>query len=197
MWRGYGANGQGAALIFSSESFENNLSDIVFAKVNYGTDQNRKNLLRKFYKKIFTSFNPIYPKGKSIVIGVQIYFLTLSFSLLYKHTAFKEEKEWRLIYLPSSKEDKYHQKNQTYVISKNTIQPRLNIDMRFYDSALDPDLGKIQRIKLPVHTILLGPTHNSNLSLEATKHMLTNLGKTNLINKLKASTIPYRAQSRA
>ena len=116
---------------------------------------------------------------------------------MYKHTAFKEEKEWRLIYLPSSEESNYHEKNQTYVISKTAIQSRLNIYMRFYNRAIDPDLIPIQRFTFPVHTILLGPTHNSNLSFEATKQMLTKLGKANLINKLKASTIPYRPQSHA
>lgn len=69
MWRGYGADGQGAALIFCSKTFENNLSDFEFAKVKYGTDHTRKKLLRKFYKKIFAEFAPIKYRRSSIIIA--------------------------------------------------------------------------------------------------------------------------------
>ena len=116
---------------------------------------------------------------------------------MHKHKAFKEEHEWRLIYIPLfDDEDSSHAKNFTHLIKNKTIQPKLKIKLTLKYGALliseSPD--EIFDKNFIIEHILLGPSHASQLSREATKHMLRALGKQVLIKKLRISKIPYRAK---
>ena len=129
----------------------------------------------------------------SDTIAIQIYIITINFSLLYKNKAFKEEGEWRLIYNPLE-ENNCDKNKRTYLIKNNTIEPKFELSVKFDESAIELNSERPFDLNLPIHRILLGPSHASPLAFEATKNMLRKLGKEHLIKKLYASEIPYRTK---
>lgn len=192
LWREYGAKGQGAALVFDKNFLKyNKASTLLFSKVKYASDNNRKGLLKKVYIKIFDNIKNSTINEKYLKLAGQVLFsLTLLFSLLHKNNAFAEEKEWRLIYLPIFDPEQKFRDKFTYLVINNTMQPRLDFKIEPLDTNPDNDFT----FDNALHRILLGPSHTSPLAFEATKNMLRKLGKEHLIKKLRASEIPYRTK---
>ena len=114
-WRGYADDGQGISIGFSKEVLEDkcNKKSSIFRleRVNYITDEKRKEIINKMARKVIKEFKGL---RKWIVSNITLddlspdtdvlLFLNLNSmirsimidSLKYKKIGFKEEKEWRL-----------------------------------------------------------------------------------------------------
>jgi hypothetical protein len=193
MWRGYGSNGQGAALIFDTKFLEYaNDSPLFFGRVEYASNEDPIAKINEIYIKFFELIKDENIDDEFLTkIGKYIFDVTLFFSLLYKHNAFEEEKEWRMIYVPTFDTKSILTKNLTYLIQNNTIQPKL--DFKIEPLGLEPN--RDWTFDTILYRLLLGPSHSLPLALEATKQMLKELGKEHLIKKLVASDIPYLPHS--
>ena len=199
MWRGYGANGEGVAITFDTKFLSiKNDSSFLFCKVKYGSDKERKDQLKNDYLKLLLYYNENkckFDKNKSMNIGENFFTFTFLFSLINKNVAFEEENEWRLICFQNSEFNQLYKNQKTYQIKNNSIHPKLEVKMQFTDLLDEDTKTQEQKFKLIIRDILLGPSHSSQIALEATKQMLTVLKKDHLIKKLVASDIPYRPHS--
>ncbi len=190
MWRGYGANGQGAALVFNT-SFITVVpgSPLFIGKVTYLSGAARSDWLSGMFQKCL-SFLAKLPDTDEIrnTVGAQMFRLCLMHALTAKHPGFTEEKEWRIIYFPDFDVHGLMKERFGYLRRGNSIEPKLKFPIEplrleprqtwTFDSILD--------------RIVLGPTHASSLAFNSARRMLQNLGKPDFANKIWVSEIPYR-----
>lgn len=190
MWRGYGGAGKGAALVFKPDLFTLNPgSPLLFAKVRYGSDQDRlADIKHVFTSCIETIQRHNIPDEKINIASFQMFELMLLSSLVSKHHGFSEEEEWRVIYLPHRDPGGLFQEFRSYVVGKNGIEPKLRVKIEplpiepkatwTFDDVLD--------------RIILGPSVSSSLTTKSALRMFDTLNRPALKTKLHPSSIPLR-----
>jgi DUF2971 family protein len=190
MWRGYGANGSGVALVFNTSFLAiAEGSPLLIGKVRYGTAQERTNWIKEAFNKSLIILNAYGVHTQSIYqTAWHMFRLTLYHSLTAKHPGFEEEHEWRLVYLGDLDVHDLMKDRRSYLIRGNVVEPKLKFPIE--PLKIDPphrwDFDNI------LERIVLGPTHASSLALSSAKRMLECLGKPDYAKKLWVSEIPYR-----
>jgi Protein of unknown function (DUF2971) len=190
MWRGYGANGNGACLVFDSGKVPAlQGSPLVFAKVHYATGQARVDQISKYILDFceILKANEI-PNDK---LGLAVYFLferIKLFALFTKHCGFSEEQEWRIVYLPDRDTKKSLTPMIDYLISARGIEPKL----KYKFSHLVEETGSQISLSTIIDRIILGPTTSTPLAKAMIEKMLDKINRPELKSKLRASTIPFR-----
>lgn len=106
-WRGYANDGKGVAIGFYSKSFfvAKDLKSVKFNRITYDMDQVEIELhdyiinkLVKIYKETKSKSNcSIYENAINDIISGMVYN-----AVFYKNPAFKEENEWRLVFIHSA-----------------------------------------------------------------------------------------------
>lgn len=98
MWRGYGDNGNGVAIVFDpSKITETSESPLIFSKVEYETAENRRLWLSKKVSQITSWFESNQVDDEDIFRACHAYFERIKlFALFSKHRGFLEEEEWRM-----------------------------------------------------------------------------------------------------
>jgi len=190
MWRGYGGNGGGAAIIFDTAQFSSiNASPLIVAKVEYASTAVR----RQYFSELATATARIIAQhtipDTLLTVGASAVFERIKMAALFsKHDGFKEEQEWRIVYLRGRDNEGHLTSMQNYFNGTRGVEPKLKLKIEPIEAVTAPDfsLGKI------VHSILLGPTTSSPLAIRSVTRMLEVVGKPELIERLVASTIPYR-----
>ncbi|WP_375069162.1 DUF2971 domain-containing protein [Stenotrophomonas lactitubi] len=190
MWRAYGADGGGVAIVFDTSALvEDEESPLIIAPVSYATTKERyawMDWALSICSKAITGFGP---SANDVSVGqiAYAYFQRLRyFALFTKHAAFREENEWRVVYFPDRDEKHRYSALLSYAITQKGIQPKLKL--RLGANAVGAPL----LLEKAVHSILLGPTAGSLLSEHALKRMLCTLGKPALAQKVDLSSTPYR-----
>ena len=103
MWRAYGGPTSGVALIFNTEVFENDAGQLntYSSPVAYGNEAVLFSNLKEVADGLTANIEAIkqvpFQNAQSIITNA-LQFATLSF----KHPAFVEEQEWRVIHRPLS-----------------------------------------------------------------------------------------------
>ncbi|MGC0151866.1 DUF2971 domain-containing protein [Chromobacterium vaccinii] len=192
MWRGYGANGNGAAIVFNLGKIENNQSSpIKISKVEYLTSEEFTNKIREY---IVSTANILeqFPSNSAIISQASSLLLQriLMASLLTKHKGFSEEKEWRMFYLK-----KFDQNNEltsmlSYSILNEKLAPKLKLKIKPLNGATHPENITLENL---IEKIILGPCTESKFTRKTFERMLDTMGKSSLAKKLFCSTIPYRS----
>lgn len=190
MWRGYGGNGNGAAIVFDSAKFNQlDNSPLIIGKVHYGSYEDRNNwfnelgeLLVKILEENDISDDQIYLTSHSVFERLKL------FSLYTKHSGFIEEDEWRVVYLS----DRDHQNKLThmrhYYNGPRGVEPKLKFKIEPLKDFTTDDFC-FEKI---VASILLGPSTSSLLAELSIKRMLEVIGKPELNDRIVASSIPLR-----
>jgi hypothetical protein len=190
MWRGYGANGQGAALVFNTQ-FATAVpgSPLLIAKVEYASTADRVERLKTKFRRCLEIFSqaPVSHETRFLT-GYIMFQFTLFYSLLSKHVGFEEEQEWRVIYFPDRDKHDLMKSQRTYLRRNNTIEPKL----RFPIEPLNLEPRQTWTFDSILERIVLGPTHATNLALNSARRMLVSLGKPDFAGKIWVSEIPYR-----
>ncbi len=186
MWRGYGENGSGAALVLDTSKFEVvHDNGLIIAKVFYASREERikwiNNKLVEFAKLIEeNNIEEVEDLWRAVYFLFERFKL---FALFTKHKGFEEEKEWRVVYEKKRDAQKLFESMFSYAMTKNGIEPKFKFNVNYKDSlALENYVNKI----------ILGPSFASNLSLASVKRMLKSLNKSKLAGKVFPSTIPFR-----
>lgn len=197
-WRGYG-DGGGVALVFDTEKLEEILaieamsyeySAVLIADLIYSDDERKLKeelsdeikILADIAKKFFNHENVSKEKEIDSSEG---YIPFVSCISRYKHFGFSEEKEVRVVALPTLIDDeiiKLAKADGTTLKPEKVHKFRLNNEQRvpyieLFDSA---------DIKLPIEKIIIGP-HKNKEAREAELRDL--LSKTNI--EIVCSEIPY------
>lgn len=190
MWRGYGGNGSGAAIIFDTAQLDYiEDSPLIIANVIYASqDERRKWIDRKLIA--FADFikNNYVPDEKLYLPAYVLFERIKIFSIFTKHHGFSEEKEWRAVYLRERDHNRKMDNMLHYAVGKRGIEPKLKYKVRPIDGLTRGDLS-LEKI---VHHIILGPSVASPLAISAVQRMLEKVGKNGLASKLVASTTPFR-----
>ncbi len=190
MWRGYGSNGNGAAIIFDTAQMNySEGSPLIISKVSYASQNDR----RQWIGAKFTEFANLLSKNNvpddKLFLPVHALFERIKiFSIFTKHRGFSEEREWRVVYL--RERDATHKMDEMlhYAIGRNGIEPKLKFKIKPIDGLTKDDFS-LEKI---VYQIILGPSVSSPLAVSSVKRMLEKLGKLELAKKLIASTTPLR-----
>jgi hypothetical protein len=190
MWRAYGGNGDGVALVFNTDFITfNKDSPLLIAKVIYASEEDRIQWLRRIFAAALDILKQHQiPDDKLHIAAHQIFTVMLIFSLISKHHGFSEENEYRIIYLPEGDVHKILAGGFHYVIGSQGVEPKLRLPIKplgitpvetwTFDSILD--------------RIILGPGVSSSLSVSAIARMLDMNGKPGFKQKLWTSGIPLR-----
>lgn len=191
MWRGYGNNGNGAAIVFDTgELTVPDTTPLVLSHVNYVTAEQRLEWLNKFVGSIADFFENT-PIPDELIYGAvqQVFERLLIFSVYTKHVGFIEEAEWRIVYIKSRDPELLLQPMYGYYNGDRGIEPKLKLELRPIEGVIAADF----ELSNTIHSIILGPTSSSPLAQKSAERMLKNLGNEELIDKLTPSNIPYRA----
>jgi hypothetical protein len=192
MWRGYGDGGRGVAIVFDARAIaEVKDTPLVISKVAYGSRYQRM----EWFTRAGDSFasilvaNQIAPDELGVAVAA-LFSRLRSFSLFTKHTGFREEREWRLAYLPERDGTAALKKHLGYQNGARGVEPKLKLPIEPM-----PEIGGGAPFSLEgiVHSIMLGPSNSSHLALTSTQRMLHALGRPELAKRVHASGIPYRA----
>jgi hypothetical protein len=192
MWRGYGGQGDGAALIFNTDfiSFNPN-SPLLIAKVNYASESDRLAWISNQFQtcmKVLAAHALNIPDEKLYIVAHQMFELMKLYSLTSKHPGFSEEREWRIIYLPDRDKNKIMADRFGYIVGKNGIQPKL----KFKIQPLPIDPGATWTFENILNQIILGPSLSSQLACKAVCRMLELNNKPQFKTKVSVSSIPLR-----
>jgi hypothetical protein len=191
MWRGYGGNGIGAAIVFDTAKIDaREESPLIVANVHYGTVEARLNWLRQR----ITQFAEILTKSDipddKLSIGSYYFFERLKlFAIFTKHGGFKEENEWRMVYMPDRDQAKVFKKMFSYWVGPRGVEPKLKLKIQAILGLPETDLSLSQ----VVQRIILGPSLSSPLARNSILNMLDTLGRPDLKDRIVSSTIPLRA----
>lgn len=191
MWRGYGANGSGAALVFDTSKLEVNERAplLIIDRVHYGTRSQRRAWIDE---KIISIANII---DNHILTDENLFHIAYFwierlklFSIFSKHSGFHEEKEWRVVYLSERDPDKILHHMFGSAITARGVEPKLKLKIKPLDGVFSEDLS-LEKI---IDRIILGPTTSTVLAANAVKRMLELKEKSILANKVVPSSIPFR-----
>lgn len=191
MWRGYGSNGNGAALILDVAKIPDLPDDLPFvlSKVEYASTEERIAWIRSKINDLAKLLGEIsLDRGDFEPIASAIFERLVIFSLFTKHRGFLEEQEWRLVYLKSRDRQNIGKEMLGYLNGPRGVEPKLKLQVESFVSRF----GVATSFEDMVHSVILGPTSSSPLSFQSTKRMLHLIGYTKLSNRLGASSIPYR-----
>ncbi|TWB43421.1 DUF2971 domain-containing protein [Nitrospirillum pindoramense] len=192
MWRGYGGNGTGAALVFRTDFIKMNAdSPFLICQVAYGTDESRREKIRSVVEiaKSQVAGN-LVPNDKLYILAHETFHVLRLLSLTSKHRGFMEEREWRVIYLPERDIQQRCPEYLTYIVGRNGVEPKLRHPLK--PISLPEGTTYDWNFENIVDRILLGPTQATPLAIKGFSGMLKTLGKEELIGKVRASEIPFR-----
>jgi hypothetical protein len=190
MWRGYGRNGNGAAIIFdASKANFTPASPLIVGKVDYGSQEQRF----AWFDRTASAFAKVIATNEisddNIHLTAYALFLRLKvFSLFTKHHGFEEEQEWRVVYLVERDTDKKLKPMQHYINGARGIEPKLRFKVAPIEGVTAPDLS-LQKL---ISMILLGPSTSNPLAWRSVGRMLELIGKPELKDRLISSSIPFR-----
>lgn len=188
MWRAYGSNGGGAALVIdTSRLTPREESPLILHPITYSSTEDRKKWIEEKINELSDSITRHQPDEEELALAADIFFERLKiFSIFTKHIGFQEEREWRLAYLGDRDTDKIYKPMISYAIIGPGIQPKLKLKLDGASNDVQADITQIAT------QILLGPTASAPLSVMAIRLMLKSIGKDELSNHIRTCSTPYR-----
>ncbi len=192
MWRAYGADGGGAAIVLDTAKLTSVLQrGLVLAKVVYGTAQERLAWIDRLFSSVAEFLRKVEFDDAAVpTLAKEVFKRIVLASIFSKDVGFREEQEWRLAYLKDRDPDSQFEKMKSYSISGRGIEPRLKLNM----GALSSIFGMDYSYENLADAIILGPTASTPISVMATRKMLQEFKKTTLAKKVRGANIPYRRQ---
>lgn len=192
MWRGYGGYGGGVALVINT-SFVRDGADlpIYIQKVQYISNEERQCHLKHIIDNWCQHVKQLLVPEDMLYIPVfYLFYIVLLNALTSKHYGFKEEREWRLLYIKAYDESALLTKYLSYHVDKHGIQPKLKLPI---GPLPDDDISQWS-IPTIVDRIIIGPSISSPLAQETTKRLLQPIYGEALNDKVYASGIPFRSK---
>jgi hypothetical protein len=191
MWRGYGGDGNGVAIVFDlSPLLGPPGSPLLLRKVQYlSYDESEAWIdakLHAFAAKLAQLRVPLEGMAQA---AEELFERIKLFALFTKHRGFHEEREWRLVYLRERDRDLVLTQQLDYGIGARGIEPRLRLTMAALGAGAPPLEDLVERI-------ILGPMLATPLALRSTQRMLE-IHRRAWADRVVRSSTPYRAQRAA
>jgi SAM-dependent methyltransferase len=191
MWRGYGANGGGAAIVFDPSKLKFiQESPIQLGRVRYGSSDERILWIDKLLSRVADALREKELDDEEL--GLAAYFFVermLTFALFTKHNGFDEEREWRAVYLRHHDYQNKLVDRLSYFVTPNGVHPKLKLKFQPLPGAVDANVS----LENLVESIILGPSLANALSEMAIGRMLEQLGRPYLATRVRSSSTPFRS----
>lgn len=188
MWRAYGQLSAKAAIVFNvpfqPEDATTGLS-IMLSPVAYYSYEDVEKELTEVINNIKNNMNFLLSLESQIIIG-HIFAMLVSATISLKHEGFKEEREWRVIYLPDLKASE---------LMSRSIETVNGVPQNIYSIPLEENpTKKVVGISIPqlVERVILGPSEYSLPLREAFKVALEEAGVEDAESRVVVSGIPIR-----
>jgi hypothetical protein len=190
MWRAYGANGNGVALVFDTSKIPPlDEFPVILAPVAYLRPVDRDAHLRKYITSVADIVRAHKIPDEYIYLVAHAYFERLKlFSLFTKHHGFKEEQEWRAVYMPERDEASIFRQMIDYHIGTRGVEPKLKLKF----DELRSHFGEEFTLNNIIHQILVGPTIAGGIQRSSMLKLLSKLEYPALIDRCIYSNIPFR-----
>lgn len=190
MWRGYGAQGNGAALVINTRALTPvDNSPFMLSNVVYGSREDRVTWVREKLKEL-AQFIRDRGVSDNDIHKVSYYFLKrLSvFALFTKHCGFAEEQEWRVVYLREFDRENRFTSLLSHAITSKGLEPKMKIDISKGSGVFSTDV----HLENLVERIILGPTASSVIVRKTFERVLSSCELDGLRAKVHSSEIPLR-----
>ena len=189
MWRGYGGDGNGVAIVFDLQPLLAADSPLLVHQVRYlSYEESEAWMERKLQGFADALRHAGGPVGGMEAAAASLFERIKLFALFTKHRGFHEEREWRLVYLRERDRQGLFTQQLHYAIGPRGIEPRL----RFTPNALGAaHLGS--SLQQMVRRIILGPVLATPLALRSVERMLE-LYQPAWADRVRRSSTPYRSQ---
>lgn len=191
MWRGYGNNGNGAAIIIDTSKINPDANTpLMLSDVQYGTASERKAwVIKKIdeFAALLAELNP--PTIRLRLAAYAIFERIKIFALFSKHKGFSEEKEWRAVYLREIDPGQRMDEMLSYCLGSRGLEPKLKLQLEPEIPYPNQDLS----LKNLVHSMILGPSLSSPMMVKSVHRMLKSHGMGDLNGRVSASSTPYRS----
>lgn len=190
MWRGYGAGGNGAAIVFDwRDVVYDDANPFRVDKVIYGTMEKRKNMLSEINKEFCKIINRNEFGDEILYIPAYVIFQKiLNFAIYTKHDGFSEEREWRIVFYGQNDKENKYMPIKSYRNGEKGIEPIMKVDIKNNRKLIGDDFNLFQYI----YKIILGPTAHGLFTDKSFERMLTIINREELIEKVFYSSIPLR-----
>jgi Protein of unknown function (DUF2971) len=190
MWRGYGDQGRGVAIVFdTAKIIPRDDAFLIVAKLYYGSEDERRDWIRMFLARSadILESNAI-PDDKLYLCAFYIFERLKQLAIFTKHYGFREENEWRIVYMRGRANSELLNHMIGYWNGPRGVEPKLKF--RLETIAGMPETDDLSLEKL-IDRIILGPV-SSLLAVNACATMVQNLGHPDLKDRIRRSTIPFR-----
>ncbi|HEX4266598.1 MAG TPA: DUF2971 domain-containing protein [Steroidobacteraceae bacterium] len=189
MWRGYGGNGTGSAIVLDTAKLNvYDESPLILDRVTYATRDERTAWVQSRTALLAETLQKLQPPDEQLHIPAIAFLERLKrFSLFTKDRGFHEENEWRALYVRERDTQKQLDGMFGYATGRNGMLPRLKLKIE----PLEGSFAKTFSLSELVYRIILGPSQSGPLALMTVRRMLGQLGKAGLAEQVVASTIPY------
>lgn len=159
MWRGYGGNGNGVAIVFDTAQLEHvQGSPLIISKVIYATQEQRVEWLKKKLSDFAIILQKIKVPDEKLYLPAYFLFQRIKLCALFtKHTGFCEEKEWRVVYLIDRDTNNQLTQMCNYSIGSRGIEPKLQFKVAPI-GGITPDNLSLSKI---IERVILGPSISS------------------------------------
>lgn len=191
MWRGYGANGNGVAIVFDTAKLEpSEASPFIVGRVRYKNHPERLEWIDKTLRQLAQVLSRAELSEENLSLAAHVFIERLKlFALFTKHDGFAEEQEWRIVYMNERDPQGLMSPMFGYAITGRGVEPKLKLEF----SKVSQVLGSGVSLESLVDLIILGPSISSVLSENSVRRMLTVAGQADLAGFVTASSIPYRS----
>jgi len=191
MWRGYGANGNGVAIVFDTANLSpNNDSPLIVGKVRYQSHPQRLEWIDKKLYDLAEVLATTERTDGDLSLAAHHFIERLKlFALFTKHDGFSEEQEWRVVYMNERDPKALMKPMFGYAITSRGVEPKLKLEL----SKVAHVLGSGVTLETLIVQIILGPSISSTLSEDSVRRMLIIAGKESLSFLVSASSIPFRS----
>lgn len=191
LWRGYGGNGSGAAVVFDTAKFAFvPESPFLVGKVHYLARQARIAWANERLDVLTQALREIPVPDDLLGLAAMAFLERLKLAAIFsKDIGFSEEREWRVVYRPERDSRGLLESMLSYALGLRGAEPRLKLKIGPLPGLLAEDTS----IEKLVDRIIIGPSQTSPLALPTIRRMLVQAGMATLSERVWASTTPFRA----
>lgn len=190
MWRGYANGGSGAAIVIDTCKLDSiPESPLIIGKVHYGSKAERLTWINNKISELASVIREHAQTDEDLFSAAWVWFHRLkSFALFTKHSGFREEKEWRVVYMSDRDKEQRLKPYFSHLATNRGIEPKLKLPIKPIEGLTGENLS----IEKLIDRIILGPSISSALGVNSLKQMLRNLDRRDLAERVIACDIPFR-----
>lgn len=186
MWRAYGRESGKAALVLNNPPNKSKKLGVILSPALYFSFEELESMLLSIIKAIHNNIDYLKELQKETLMGTVVVSLII-IAVSLKHPGFREEREWRLIYLPRMMPE-----NEWLHSSVETIDGVPQIIYKLpLENSVELEISGLDVQEL-LNKVIIGPTSYASAMYDAVCATLDNMKIYDIASKVVISGIPLR-----